>query len=215
MKWILLVFALAILTPSTHAEPEPEVKTKVSKKSTRKKAIRSLLNKKYYDFTAQYIVWQEKIDATGTGISGTGRFQFSGYQLGAHLNKPFKNIRWVSQYAAYFVFGTAKGNGESGSFADEFKNQSWMAGTLAARLNYRTSASSELGITLPLTVRAINWALADNATIELEKEMSFSAGLGFQFIQRFSLRSSLVAGVTHQFIWDATQWNIGYQYSLH
>ncbi len=212
MKWILLFFSLMILNPSASAEPE--VKTKVSKKSARKMATRSLLKKKYYDITAQYIMWQEKIDASGTGISGTGRFQFSGYQLGANLNQPFTNIRWVRQYSAHYVFGTVKGNGESGSFADEFKNQSWMAGTLAATLIYRTSAASELGLSLPVSLRAINWALADNATIELEKEMSFSVGLGFQYIQRFNTRSSLVASLTHQFIWDATQWSIGYQYSL-
>lgn len=213
MKWILLIFTLTILNPSANAEPE--LKTKVSKKSARKSATRNLLQKKYYDFTAQYIVWQEKIDASGTGISGTGRFQFSGYQLGANLNRPFsKNIRWVSQYSAHFMFGTVKGNGESGSFADEFNNQSWMGGTAAATLIYRTSAASELALTVPVSLRAINWALADNATIELEKELSFSAGLGFQYVQRFNLRSSLIAGVTHQFIWDATQWSIGYQYSL-
>ena len=141
-------------------------------------------------------MWNELIEASGPSITGDGRFQFAGYQFGLTHNKPFSGIRWVRQYATYLTIGTAKGAGISGTFSDEFKNQLWAALSVSAGLTYRTTAVSELSIFAPISARFISWELASNAAIELDKETSFSAGLGFQFTQRFSTRSADTASVT-------------------
>jgi hypothetical protein len=178
-----------------------------------KTKAKNLLQQNYYDVSAQYVVWQELVEASGPSITGEGRFQFAGYQFGLTHNKPIRGIRWVRQYASYLTVGTAKGAGQ-GTFTDEFKNQMWVAVSASAGLTYRTTAVSELSVFAPLSARLINWELASNAAIELDKETSFSAGLGFQFTQRFSTRSAMLISVAHQFMWEATQWSIGYQYSL-
>jgi hypothetical protein len=211
MKWTLIFFTiLALLSPQLSLAQS----VKTTKKVSRKTKTRNLLSQKYYDATAQYIMWQENIDASGTGISGSGRFQFVGYQFGANLNKPIWGIRWLRQYSSQLTLGTVKGTGESLTFTDEFKNQTWLAASASAGLIYRTSAASEIGVYLPLSVRYINWTYADGAVIELDKQTSFSAGLGFQYIQRFSRKSSLIVTVAHQYVWEATQWSLGYQYSF-
>lgn len=209
MKSILFFVCVLFMTDVTWAQ-DSEVKTKKSRKTK----TRSLLTKNYYDVSAQYIMWQELIDASGTGISGNGRFQFSGYQFGLNKNKPFSSIRWVQQYSTHLTVGTTKGTGESNTFTDEFKNQLWFSLSGSAGLIYRTTAASEIGLFVPLSFRMIQWELANNAAIELDKETSFSAGLGFQFVQRFTPRSSMVISVAHQIVWEATQWSIGYQLSL-
>ncbi len=209
MKAILL-FVCCFLMSEISSAQETQVKTKKSRKTK----TRGLLTKNYYDVSAQYITWQELVDASGTGITGNGRFQFSGYQFGLNKNKPFSSIRWVQQYSTQLTVGTAKGAGESNTFTDEFKNQLWFSLSGSAGLIYRTTAASEIGLFVPLTYRMIQWELADNAAIELDKESSFSAGVGFQFVQRFTPRSSLVISVAHQVVWEATQWSLGYQFSL-
>lgn len=213
MKSILFFVCCLFIAESTLAqEIQPVTQTKTKK--SRKSKTRSLLTKNYYDVTAQYITWQEQVDASGTGITGSGRFQFTGYQFGLTKNKPFSSIRWVQQYATQLTVGTAKGAGESNTFTDEFKNQTWFSLSASAGLIYRTTAASEIGVFAPISYRLIQWKFADNAAIELDKESSFSAGLGFQFVQRFTPRSSMVISVAHQIVWEATQWSIGYQFSL-
>lgn len=213
MKWMLIFFTILTMLSPQFSFGETFT-TKTSKNVSRKTKTRNLLSQSYYDVTAQYILWQEIIDASGTGISGSGRFQFVGYQFGANHNKPLWGVRWLRQYSSQLALGTVKGTGDSLTFTDEFKNQSWLAASASAGLIYRTSAASEIGFYLPLSVRYINWTYADNAAIELDKKTSFSAGLGFQFIQRFSRKSSLFATVAHQYVWEATQWSLGYQYSF-
>ena len=210
MKSVLALFILLLCSQPTWAQSS-DVKTKKSRSSKSK----NLLKKSYYDVSVQYMVWQELIEASGPSISGDGRFQFAGYQFGLTHNKPFSGIRWVRQYASYLTVGTAKGAGvPGGTFTDEFKNQLWLAFSVSAGLTYRTTAVSELSLFAPVSARFINWELASNAAIELDRETSFSAGLGFQFTQRFSTRSAMMVSVAHQFLWEATQWSIGYQYSL-
>lgn len=209
MKSVLAIFILLLLSEPTLAQTS-QVKTKPSRSSKSK----NLLQKSYYDVSVQYMVWQELIDASGPSVAGDGRFQFSGYQFGLTHNKPINGIRWVRQYATHLTVGTAKGSGVSGTFTDEFKNQLWLALSATAGLTYRTTAVSELSVFAPISARFINWELASNAAIELDKETSFSAGLGMQFTQRFSPKSAMMISVAHQFLWEATQWSIGYQYSL-
>ncbi len=183
-------------------------------KQTRRSKSKNMLTKSYYDVSLQYLVWQELVEATGAGIEGNARFQFAGYQFGLTHNKPISGIRWVRQYAAYLTVGTTKGSGVSATFTDEFKNQLWFAATGSMGYTYRTTAVSEISLFLPVSARMISWELASNAAIELDKETSFSAGLGFQFTKRFSPRSAMMVTVAHQFVWEATQWSLGYQYSL-
>lgn len=209
MKSLLFLVCLALAAPPAMAQS-----TEVQTKKSRRSKTRGLLRQDYYDVSAQYITWQELIDVTGAGAADNGRFQFSGYQFGLTHNSPFSNIRWVRQYSSYLTVGTTKGSGISSTFTDEFKNQLWVSLSASAGLIYRTTAASEIGFFAPIYYRYINWQLNDNAAITLDKESSFSAGLGFQFTQRFSTRSALLLTVGHQFVWEATQWSIGYQYSL-
>ncbi len=208
---ILLLSSGSVWAQATQSKSN-QVKTKQSKSKSSKS--KNLLKKSYYDVSVQYLVWNELIEASGPGITGDGRFQFAGYQFGLTHNKPFSGIRWVRQYATHLTIGTAKGSGISGTFSDEFKNQLWAALSVSAGLTYRTTAVSELSLFAPISARFISWELASNAAIELDKETSFSAGLGFQFTHRFSTRSAMMVSVAHQFLWEATQWSIGYQYSL-
>lgn len=182
--------------------------------SNKTQKTKSLLRKSYYDFSINYIVWQELIDASGTGISGQGRFSFTGTQFSLTHNRPFKNIRWVQTYSGQISLGTTKGKGDSTGFADEFKNQMWYAVSGSAGLTYRTTAASELGAFIPVYARMISWQLASNAAIELDKKTSFSVGLGLNFTQRFNTHSALQVALVHQFLWEATQWSLGYQYSF-
>jgi hypothetical protein len=214
MKNILVLIILLLASEPTWAQAEQSKAKQVKTKKSKSSKSKNLLQKDYYDVSVQYLVWNELIEASGPGITGDGRFQFAGYQFGLTHNKPFSGIRWVRQYATSLTIGTAKGAGISGTFSDEFKNQLWASLSASAGLTYRTTAVSELSLFAPVSARFINWELASNAAIELDKEISFSAGLGFQFTQRFSTRSALMVSVAHQFLWEATQWSIGYQYSL-
>lgn len=214
MKNVLVLIILILSSGSAWAQANQGKSNQLKTKQSKSSKSKNVLKQNYYDVSVQYIVWNELVEASGPGISGDGRFQFAGYQFGLTHNKPFNGIRWVRQYATYLTIGTTKGAGISGTFADEFKNQLWAALSVSAGLTYRTTAVSELSLFAPISARFISWELASNAAIELDKETSFSAGLGFQFTQRFSTRSAMMISVAHQFLWEATQWSIGYQYSL-
>ena len=133
-------------------------------------------------------------------------------KIGANYQIPFRNVRWVQYYGADFQYGSVKGTGD-GTLSDAVKDQPWMGLTLSPGLIYRSTAVSELGFMIPLAYRKVSWELDPAASLEIS-DKNFSAGLGAIFINRFSRRSSLLLSLTHQQMWTATVWGIGFQYDF-
>ncbi|MCC6138523.1 MAG: hypothetical protein IT287_07805 [Bdellovibrionaceae bacterium] len=77
---------------------------------------------------------------------------------------------------------------------------------------YRTTAKSELGYFIPITYRMIQWKVSD--PFDPDRDSSFSAGVTAAYVNRFNLRSSLMVTLTHQQLWSATIWGVGYQIDL-
>lgn len=208
-----LIFCTLILF-SSFGWSEENLAQPVSVSSKQKTAARTRLKKSYYQINMQYLIWEENINASAGAISGSIPFQFTGLKGGLSYNAPLPNVRWVQSYAGDLSLGTTKGGNSNSALTDEFQNQVWYALTFTPGLTYRTSAVSELSLILPLTYRKVNWSYEDTLYIELARASSFSVGLGVLFALRFTPKSALFSSITHQQMWQTTQWSIGWQYAF-
>ncbi len=180
------------------------VETQTSKKV-------SPLKKQYTQISASYIFWQEKLEAVSNGTAGYMMTHFHGFKLGYAYNKPFNNIRWVQSYLGEASMGYVKGAGTSAAIPDEVESQTWMGLSFSPGLIYRTTANSEIGFALPLSYKKPLWKFETPLEVD---DHPFSVGLSLNFISRLNLKSAITLGLTHQHMWNATIWSVGWQYDF-
>lgn len=171
----------------------------------------STTKKKFSQFHVGYQVWQEHIDASSAGTESEMLAHFHGAKIGYSLHHPHKNVRWVTVYGADLGIGLTKGTATS-PLTDEVEDQTWFSITAYPGLMYRSTSKSELGILIPVSWRMIQWKLQD--PYDLDRDSSFSAGISLVYVNRFSLKSSMTVTLTHQQMWNATIWGVGYQIDL-
>ena len=176
-----------------------------------RKVKASITKKKFRQFTLGYQLWQETIDASSAGVNSEMLTYFHGFKAGYSWHRPLRNVRWVTVYGADFGFGFAKGAAMA-PLTDEVEDQGWYSATVYPGLMYRGTSKSEIGIQIPLTYRIIQWKLDE--PFDLDRKGSFSAGVSLMYVARFSLKSSMQVALTHQQMWDATIWSIGYQFDF-
>lgn len=177
--------------------------------STSKKV--SVLKKSYTSLSTSYLFWQEKMDVISNRTLGTMLMQFQGFKISYSYNKPFQNARWLHSYSGDFAFGNIKGSSLTTSITDELKDQSWTSFTASVGAIYRTSSASEILLSLPVSYKKPIWKLS--SPLELD-DHPFSLGISGTFTARLNLHSSLSTSLTHQQMWGATIWSIGYQYDF-
>lgn len=202
MKTTRLIFYFLFVVVATSSVQAQEVRKKIKASVTRQR---------YTQLHLGYQMWQESFDASSGGVPSEMLAHLHGFRLGYSWHKPLKNVRWVSVYGADFGFGMAKGTAAT-PLTDEVKSQPWYMATVYPGLIYRTTSRSELGVLLPLSYRRVQWDV--KAPFELDKENSFSVGLTGLYINRFNLRNSFVVSISHQQMWSATVFGIGYQYDF-
>jgi hypothetical protein len=185
--------------------------TSVAQNTSTRTIKASATKKKFTQLHVGYQLWQETIDATSGATTSEMLTYMHGLRLGYSWHHPFKNVRWVSVYGAELGMGFAKGTAVS-PLADEVKDQTWFSATFNPGIMYRSTSKSELGLMLPITYRLIQWKLQE--PFDLDRSSSFSVGLTGAYINRFSLQNSFMVSVTHQQMWNATIWGIGYQYDF-
>jgi hypothetical protein len=157
------------------------------------------------------LIWQEKIEATRDSSTRKILMQLHGLTFDFIYNKPFKsNSRWIQSYMAQGAFGFLKGAGAYPEIRDQLKDQLWLMATLGPSLIYRTTPATDIGLMLPLTYRMINWSLEENTTLKMDRENSFSAGLGLVYNNRLSNSTNLRLQITNQYLWQATMWSFAY-----
>lgn len=173
-----------------------------------KKVKASATRKNFSQFHMGYQVWQEAIDVKSAATESEMLTSLHGFRMGYSLHRPFNKVRWVAVYGFDLGFGVAKGAASS-PLTDEVEDQNWFSGTFNPGLMYRSTSKSEIGLFVPITYRMIQWKVAE--PFDPEKDSSFSAGITAAYVTRFNLRSSLMFTLTHQQLWTATIWGVGYQ----
>lgn len=159
-----------------------------------------------------YQMWQEKIDVSSNGVDSQMLSHFHGFRIGVASHRPnSSSVRWVTVYGADLGLGIAKGAALP-PLTDEVESQGWLSLTVYPGLIYRSTSKSELGILLPVSYRSIQWQLDE--PFEADRSSSFSAGVTGIYVNRFTLRNSMYITLSHQAIWKATVWGIGYQVDL-
>lgn len=203
MKIFLHVILLSVLLMFSPLSLAQQTKTKKVKATTTKKSFRQL--------HIGYQLWQEHIDASSGGTTSDMLTYLHGLRIGYSWHRPFKNVRWVSVYGADLGMGLAKG-AATAPLTDEVEDQTWFSVTFNPGIMYRSTSKSELGLMLPISYRMIQWKV--QAPFELDRSSSFSVGVTGAYVNRFSLKSSFMATVTHHQMWNATIWGLGYQFDF-
>lgn len=156
-----------------------------------------------------YQMWQEKIDVSSNGTESQMLTHMHGVRIGIASHRPSNSsVRWVTVYGADLGLGLAKGAAKP-PLTDEVESQGWLSVTVYPGLIYRTTSKSELGILLPVTYRNIQWKVDE--PFEADRSSSFSAGVTGIYVNRFTLRDSMYVTLSHQAVWGATVWGLGYQ----
>jgi hypothetical protein len=168
----------------------------------------------YFIFGPKVLFWQESIEATRGADSSELRSQFSGVVLGITYRKPMSNIRWVQTHSLDIGGGALVAKSAGTSFTDHLKNQMWYMVTVRPGLGYRTTSNSELGFGVPITIRRIDWQLKDPA-LKLDRETSFSYGVGGTYVTQVSRSSSLQVELIQHIPWNAFVWSLGWNYRFH
>lgn len=205
MKHLFLFSLLFVFSLQSFAQQ----KTAAAKTRTRP----SVFTKSYFQFGLIGHLSQENIKTERSGVSEDIESQSQGLTLSLRYIKPTSSVRWIQSHAAEFTNGYLRLQGVTATLNDELKNQPWVSVTLSPGMSYRTTSVSEIGLSLPLTYRAISWQLKD-PTYKLGKTGSFSYGLAGTFTNNFSLKNSLLVSVTHQFVWNSTVWSAGWLHSF-
>lgn len=183
----------------------------VAQETTTKKVKATTTRKSFSQLHMGYQLWQEAIDATSAGTTSEMLTYLHGFRIGYSWHKPLRNVRWVTVYGADLGLGLAKG-AAAAPLTDEVEDQSWFSITFNPGMMYRTTSKSEIGFYVPIAYRMIRWDL--KAPFDLDRDSSFSVGVTGAYVSRFSLKTSMMVTVTHQQMWNATIWGIGYQYDF-
>lgn len=201
---VLFLFILVSQPMMVSGQEVPVVKKWVVKKKHRKVTFKQI--------SFSLIQWQEFIKGQKSGIANETRTQSQGIQFRYGYNIPFRGSKWRHAYFADFSFGTLKGTIKTADVSDELRNQYWLSAAVAPALLVRTTPSSEIGLAAPMTLRLIRWNIKKEGDLLMQRTSSFSPGLSFIYLNRFTNRSILNVSLTHQFGWHATQWTVGYEY---
>lgn len=119
--------------------------------------------------------------------------------------------RWRQQYGLEVGNGRLKGKGNTIAIPDELRGQVWFLFGVAPGLTYRSSEFSEVGLSVPIHYRMINWQLQAGTTLDPERDASFSVGGRGHYIARFSPRSALELSATYHHLWQAVFWGASWQ----
>jgi hypothetical protein len=203
MKFFIHTILLSCVLSFAHVAVAQNTSTKKIKATTTKK--------NYTQLHVGYQLWQETIDASSGGTASEMLTYMHGFRLGYSWHRPFSNVRWVSVYGAELGMGLAKGTATA-PLTDEVEDQTWFSVTFNPGLIYRGTSKSEIGLMLPISYRMIQWEL--QAPFDLDRGSSFSVGLTGAYVNRFTQKSSLMVTLTHQQMWNATIWGLGYQYDF-
>lgn len=169
----------------------------------------------YKQLSTGFAMWQEPIEATKGADKTTFMTQSLAARIGMTYNQFYPKSRWRKVYAADALFGTIKGKGSSLTIQDELNKQPWIAVQASAGWTYRTSPASEVGIFAPAILRHIKWDLADGSSLKMDRQTSFSIGLGGVYVNRFTRTQSLHLSVAHQQMWRATVWSATWEQTFH
>lgn len=205
MKHIFLFSSFLLFMSVGHAQQKTAAKTKSRPPS--------VFSKSYFQVGIIGHLSQEGIKTERSGVSEDIESQSQGLTLSLRYIKPTSSVRWIQSHAAELTNGYLRLQGVTATLNDELKNQPWVSVTLSPGMSYRTTSVSEIGLSLPLTYRAISWQLKD-PTYKLSKTGSFSYGFAGTFTNNFSLKNSLLVSITHQFVWNSTVWSAGWLHSF-
>lgn len=119
--------------------------------------------------------------------------------------------RWRQQYGIELGNGRLKGKGNTNEIPDELRGQVWFMFGIAPGINYRSSSVSEVGLSVPIHYRMIQWQLQGGSPLDPERDASFSVAARGHYIQRFSKKSALELSLTYHHLWQATFWGASWQ----
>lgn len=212
MRTLFFLFLILLLSLDTAAQAPSArrrggaVKARVAKKK------RSTIWDKYYTLGPRIHIWQEEIGAERMGSTDRIQMQMQSTTFSMTYKKPFRNIRWLQSHSLEAGFGTLKGKGRTTEIPD-FLVQPFYLIVASPGIIYRTSPPSELGFSLPLTFRFIEWRLNDES-LQLEKAASLGYGITFSYGQRITPLITVLMAFTNQMSPSATTWSLGLDYSL-
>lgn len=130
----------------------------------------------------------------------------------ANYVMPFNRSRWRQVYGVDLGVALVKGKGNTSAIQDSLRAQkSFLLGG-SAGLSFRSSPYSELGISLPLHFRMIQWELNSQSSLDPDRDSTVSIGLAGHYVAHFTKTSALHASITYHFLWQATLWSIGWQH---
>lgn len=170
--------------------------------------------RRYWQVRPAFAFWQETINLRNGADTATMTSQSEGLivDLG-YVITPYR-ARWRQIYGLQFGNGRVKGKGNTLNIPDELRGQTWIIGGASASLIYRSSLFSEIGFIVPLSYRKISWAIKSGSTLDPDRDTSFSAGVGFAFLTRFSKRSGLHFSMIRHLGWESTMWQGAWQFEF-
>lgn len=159
------------------------------------------------------VLWQESMTLKAGAAESKMVSQSMGLLAELGRSNPLGRSKWSFTYGGTLGLGTIKGKGNNDNVPDELKNQLWYLIGGSAGLMYRTSPVSELGLSVPLYYRTINWQLDAGSPLKIDDE-PFSVGIAGEFVTHLSKSSALHLTLTQQYQWNGTMWGAFYQRSF-
>lgn len=158
-------------------------------------------------------LWQESMTLRAGAPESKMVSQSMGLLASLGRSNPIGRSKWNYTYGATLGVGTIKGKGNNDNVPDELKNQLWYLLGGSAGVMFRTSPVSELGLSVPIYYRYINWQLEAGSPLEIEDE-PLSVGIAGEFVTHLSRYSALHLTLTQQYQWNGTMWGAFYQRSF-
>jgi hypothetical protein len=217
MKHLLNVLAILVLpavlgSSSAFAQrPRASVSREGGPKNTvaNQAKMTAASKHEFQDLSVGVATWQEEIKASRGSETSPMQTQSRALKISTSYNKFFRR-EWRAWYEGSFLLGQLKGKGPTTTIPDELKRQLFFGLELSPGLMWRTSPVSELGFNLPIEIRYIKWDLISSSALKMDRQFSYSAGLGATYVARFSSRAGIHISVAHQHMWNTVIWSAAY-----
>jgi hypothetical protein len=167
----------------------------------------------YWQMGLNALIWQEGIEARRGTNTENLLVQSLGFGFDMTYRRPSSSIRWWQSHTLSLGVGSIHTTGTTTAIPDTLRQQQFYTATLSPGFIYRTTSVSDIGLSVPLTYRVINWVTNDD-TLTLARRNSFSYGLSALYINRLTRTSDLQVSFTDQMSWKAFVWSVGWNHAF-
>ena len=213
MKKMLLLPLLLSLSLNAFAqeEPDPETPEVAPASRARVRVPRAATSATYQSVGVGYMVWNEDLRLQQSGVVTSAPANYQGASVNFQSETIYR--RWGWSVAGFIGSGRANaGDAFDAQVPYTQAKQAWTLLGASPRVFYRLTGRVNMGLSVPLMMKMVEWPAAPGMTIDSGKKMITSGA--FDFSIRLNNKWDLYQGIGALSNDSSTMWRVSLNYRL-